>query len=228
MTGRILAGKMVLDQLLKGHNYLQVAGRERTLKTGCLRQRHCCEETPWPRQLFKSNTFIWGWLTVQRFSPLSPQRVQANMVLESSWECRKAAGRERHFEISKPTPKWHTSNKVTLPNETMGVHFHSNHLIGPGVRFLKFQCPSPVTYLQQSRTYSNKARPPNPSQTAPPTGEEAFKHEPLEAILIQTAVIYERYFLTIMPSKPLTSFKSFLLMSDQEQAYASEISWCSC
>jgi hypothetical protein len=68
---------------------------------------------------------------------------------------------------------------------------------------LKFQSPSP-----QSHTYSNKARPPNPSQTAPPTGEEAFKHEPLEAILIQTLVISERYLVITMLIKPVKRFKS--------------------
>jgi hypothetical protein len=32
----------------------------------------------------------------------------------------------------------------------------------------------------------NKATPPSPFQTVPPTGDQAFKHEPLESILIQT------------------------------------------
>lgn len=34
---------------------------------------HCCEEIPWPRQLYKGQHLIWGWLTGSEVQPLSWQ-----------------------------------------------------------------------------------------------------------------------------------------------------------
>jgi hypothetical protein len=116
---------------------------------------YCCEETPWPQQLFWRKTFNQDWLTVQRFSLLSSWweawqhegRHGAGERAESSTsESAGSRKRESHRAWLKQLKPQRFPSLLPLhhiPHDTLppirpqlpivplpmshGGHFHSNH-----------------------------------------------------------------------------------------------------
>lgn len=130
---------------------------------------NCCEETPGPWQLLWKKAFNWGWLTGQKFSPLSvwwetchhTGRCDAGEIAGSpvsgfiGSRKRESLGLEWAFQSLKAYPQGYaSSNKTTSSNPLKQCHLlvtkYSNLWASGGHSHQTTLCPTLTDCLRVS------------------------------------------------------------------------------